>query len=294
MIVNWRELKNRRWVVGVSGGADSMALLSMCIEKQIDVVVAHVNYQKRDTANRDMMCVVEYCKKNEIPCHVAYCDPNCKGNFQAYARSYRYDFYRMIADTYSCSGVLVAHQMDDVIETYLMQRKRHSTPDYFGMKEELILHNILVVRPLFSYTKNDLLKYCKKHQVPYFDDESNFSDDYERNRIRHAIVDGLSLSDKKALLLEIETVNEAKKKQDLQLFEAFSNWQMQHSVKELKMMEEEIRLGVLRKWFQTKIDVSQLSRKELQNISDMIKTSTHNWVYEFCLLYTSWSVIRWY
>ena len=41
-MANWRELKNRRWVVGVSGGADSMALLAMCLEKQLDVIVAHV------------------------------------------------------------------------------------------------------------------------------------------------------------------------------------------------------------------------------------------------------------
>lgn len=279
-MANWREFKNRRWVVGVSGGADSMALLAMCLEKQLDVIVAHVNYQKRATANRDMMCVVNFCKAHDVMCHVAYCDPHHQGNFQAYARAYRYDFYRLLADTYSCGGVLVAHQMDDVIETYLMQRKRHATPQYYGIREELILHNILVVRPLLSYTKKDLLKYCEKHAIPYYDDESNFSDDYERNRIRHAVVDTLRLEDKKQMIREIEELNEAKQKQERLLFDAFSKWQMQRSLKDLRAMSETMRLGVLRMFLKTKIDVAKLSGKELQNISDMIMQSTHNWVYE--------------
>ena len=74
-MANWRELKNRRWVVGVSGGADSMALLAMCLEKQLDVIVAHVNYQKRATANRDMMCVVNFCKAHDVMCHVRIAIP---------------------------------------------------------------------------------------------------------------------------------------------------------------------------------------------------------------------------
>lgn len=276
----WRELKNKKWVIGVSGGADSMSLLAMAKEKQLDIIVAHVNYQKRDTADRDMMCVVNYCKQYEIPYHVAYCDPNYEGNFQAYARSFRYDFYRMLADTYSCNGVLVAHQMDDVIETYLMQRKRHSIPAYYGIKDEVIIHNILVVRPLLSYTKKDLMRYCEKNQIPYFDDESNFSNDYERNRIRHTMVDTLSIADKKQLIKEIDEINQKKKENDMYLFDQYSKWQMNCSVKELRAMEEQVRLGVLRIWMKDKIDITKLSRKALKNISDMIMQSNHNWIYE--------------
>lgn len=58
------------YVIGVSGGPDSMALLDMCRSYGLSFLVAHMNYQKRESAFRDEELVVNYCQRYEIPCYV--------------------------------------------------------------------------------------------------------------------------------------------------------------------------------------------------------------------------------
>ena len=67
---NWEILldKKETYIIGVSGGPDSMALLDMCKKQGYSLVVAHMNYQKRDSALRDEEIVRKYCEENGIPC----------------------------------------------------------------------------------------------------------------------------------------------------------------------------------------------------------------------------------
>ena len=86
-------------VVACSGGPDSMALLDQLNKQGKDIVVAHVNYKHRDTADRDEKIVKEYCKKYDIPVRVLY-PVHEKGNFQAWARDVRYAFFEEVADEF--------------------------------------------------------------------------------------------------------------------------------------------------------------------------------------------------
>ena len=72
-----KKILNKKWIVAVSGGPDSMALLDMCRENHVDIIVAHVNYHKRKTANRDEKCVRDYCTKYKIQLKVIH--PKQKG-----------------------------------------------------------------------------------------------------------------------------------------------------------------------------------------------------------------------
>ena len=54
-----------KYCVAVSGGCDSMTLLDQCVKKGLDIIVAHVNYQKRESAKRDEILVREYCEKHK-------------------------------------------------------------------------------------------------------------------------------------------------------------------------------------------------------------------------------------
>ena len=83
-----------KYCVAVSGGCDSMTLLDKCVKKGLDVIVAHVNYQKRESAWRDEEIVRQFCEQNRVPFFVKYCPTVYKGNFQGYARKFRYDFFR--------------------------------------------------------------------------------------------------------------------------------------------------------------------------------------------------------
>lgn len=203
----FENLKNQRWLVAVSGGSDSMALLNMCYEENLNICVAHVNYQKRETANRDMQGVQEYCQKRRIPCFHHVVNTYEKGNFQSQARKIRYDFFRRCILENDLHAVLVAHQMEDVLETYMMQKNRGSMPSYYGIEKEVEIYGVKVYRVLLDHSKQSLKEYCINHQVSYFEDESNFEDDYERNRIRHQYIDKMSESEKNAMLTNIHDEN---------------------------------------------------------------------------------------
>ena len=123
------------------------------------------------------------------------------------ARAERYHFYHELLEKYHGDAILLAHHLDDHLETYLMQMERGSKGVYYGIQEETVLYDCKVLRPLLSYTKQELLAYCIEHQVPYGFDESNFTDDYTRNRIRHSYIDHMSRKEKEELAAEIAEKN---------------------------------------------------------------------------------------
>lgn len=185
-----------------------MALLAMCGQyKEIEVVAAHVNYHHRLTADRDQLIVEDFCKKHAIKLYIADYQES-KGNFQQAAREFRYRFFKEVAAKEGLAAVLVAHQSDDLLETYLMQKKKGMGVSYFGLRAECELFGISVVRPLLKYSKEELLNYCHTNDIPYGIDESNLTDDYQRNYIRHHELVQLSREAREHLLVEIKEKNE--------------------------------------------------------------------------------------
>ena len=206
------DLKNfkGRYLIAVSGGPDSMALLDMLRKTESDLEVAHVNYHKRETADRDEELVRQYCETHQIPFHCLDVYPDdVEGNFQAYARKARYSFFASLCKEKNLDGVMVAHHKDDVIETYLMQREKKLGVGRYGLAEDTVIEEVRVIRPLLDMDKKALLRYCQDNAVPYGIDESNLADDYTRNRIRHWIVEQMGDIEKENLIEEIEALNHA-------------------------------------------------------------------------------------
>lgn len=235
-----------KWVVAVSGGCDSMTLLDQCVKAKVDVIAAHVNYQKRDSAKRDMDLVLDYCKQHGIPCYVRLSHFEGKGNFQAYARDFRYAFFKELVDEHGCEGVLVAHQLDDLIETYLIQKERKQIPVTYGLERETLINNLRIVRPLLSMSKQDCRMYCLDHHVPFGDDESNFTDDYLRNRLRHQIVEKMSLDEKHEMAKMIHAMNVDKRNADEFSKKAAIQAGDKLKISDLLLLEE--RESMLRQW----------------------------------------------
>lgn len=194
-------------VVACSGGPDSMALLDQLNKQGKDIVVAHVNYKHRDTADRDEKIVKEYCKKYDIPVRVCY-PVYEKGNFQAWARDVRYAFFEEVADEFDTKLLYVAHQMDDVIETYLFQKNRNMICDWYGLKEKSVRHGYQIVRPLLNFTKSELQQYCNDNGVSFGIDESNLTNHYTRNVIRHTQIEKMDRKEKEEWILKIQNENE--------------------------------------------------------------------------------------
>lgn len=215
-------------VVACSAGCDSMALLDTLVKEGKPVVVAHVNYKKRESADRDQAIVEAYCQAHSLACHV--CTPVYeKGNFQHWARNVRYDFFEEVADQVGADTVAVAHHMDDVIETYLFQTSTGRLCETFGIAPTTTRHHLTICRPFLRKEKKELETYCQSHHIEYGLDETNLNDAYTRNQIRHEQVEHMSTKEKERILKEIEEANrqlEERRHQAEKILEhqTFSQW----------------------------------------------------------------------
>lgn len=213
MTLSYKFDLDENYLVAVSFGPDSMALLDLLLKNNVHVIVCHVNYHKRDVSNSEAEALKEYCAQRNIT--FEYLDTEgmvVEGNFQEWAREIRYDFFERMYNKYDAAGIVVAHHQDDLIETYLIQKNRKPLVKQYGLNGVSKLRGMTVIRPLLNYTKEDLLEYNLENCVPFSMDMSNFETNYLRNQIRRDVIAKLSPNEREAYLEEIFENNVRHKK----------------------------------------------------------------------------------
>lgn len=201
--------KDALYIVAVSGGPDSMALLNMLyLDGYKNLVVCHVNYHRRKESNFEQQEVTNWANNRKLKIEVLDTSSLVvKGNFQAWARKVRYSFFKDMYKKYNASGLFVAHNQDDSFETYIIQKNKGGFYSHFGLLTESEMNGMKVLRPLLNVKKKDLLNYCIEKSVFYSIDSSNLEDHYSRNKIRHSIVEKMDDSQRMTLQKEIEEKN---------------------------------------------------------------------------------------
>ncbi len=174
-------IKEKETVIAcISGGPDSMCLLSLLLELKIKIIVAHVNHNIRDEALEEEKFVKNFSKVNNIIFESITLN-SYKDNFHNDARNQRYKFFNELKEKYKAKYIITAHHGDDLIETILMRITRGSNlSGYKGFKIKLDHY----LKPLTLVTKEDILNYVKDNNIEYKMDLSNESDKYTRNRYR--------------------------------------------------------------------------------------------------------------
>lgn len=259
---------NGKWLVGISAGSDSMALLNMCYELKMDIIAAHVNYHHRKEADEEERYVVSFCKERNIEILVLNEPFKYIGNFEAEARKYRYDFFSKIVKERKLKGVLVAHHQDDLLETYFMQEEKGSIPSFYGLKEEMIYDGVLVKRPLLNICKKDLMDYCDKKGIQYYTDITNFDESLTRNRIRHQVVEKMSSFEREMVLKEIQYKNAERQERSCRIDAWIKNEEL--NLPFYRSLNEIDQLELLRKLLE-KIDPI-ISLAHLQEINHVLNT----------------------
>lgn len=260
------------YIIGVSGGPDSMALLDMAYNSGLKLVVAHVNYQKRPTAERDMNIVFDYCLNRNIIFEYRLVKQH-QGNFQKWARDQRYEFFQSLAHKYPAMGVLVAHHQDDLIETYLLQKQRKQVPLYWGINDQTVIDDLTIIRPLLDKSKSELIEYCMVNGIQYGDDESNASDTYTRNRIRHQMVDKLDNDEKEEILANIKQDNECLITQQNLVKNTYTEVFNDYDTAKLSKIDSEIQTEVIRYYLLNNgIDARKFSPVYLSKIYKFLDT----------------------
>lgn len=187
-------------VVGVSGGADSMALLHMLkeIKKETDIYIicAHVNHNIRPESAGEKCEVEKYCDNNQIYFESMTIEEYGDDNFHNEARTKRYAFFESIVKKYGARYLFTAHHADDLIETILMRIARGSTlKGYAGFAKEIDTGNYKIIRPFMDVTKDEIIKYDKENKIKFSEDSSNHKDKYTRNRYRKYVLPFLKSED---------------------------------------------------------------------------------------------------
>lgn len=181
-----------RCLLGLSGGADSVALLMMLMplvkENRIHLEAAHVNHgirgQESDEDERFCTCL---CESEGIPLHIFHAELKGKTD-EAAAREARFRFFRKLYAEMKADALILAHQADDQAETFLMHLLRGAGPDGLAcMKAEDTVDGIHILRPMLFLRREEIRNALQEDGITWREDSSNKDLRFLRNRIREEV-----------------------------------------------------------------------------------------------------------
>ena len=175
------------YLVALSGGADSVALLCALLDLGYRVEAVHCNFHLRgDESDRDERFCRELCKRLGVGIHVAHYDTKAYAglhqvSIEMAARELRYRYFEQLRQDLQADGVCVAHHRDDSVETVLLNIIRGT-----GLKglRGIQPRNGYVLRPMLEVTRDEIELFLRQRQQPFVTDSTNLTDDVTRNKIR--------------------------------------------------------------------------------------------------------------
>ena len=200
--------KNDNIILGVSGGADSVCLLyimnELKSEYNLDITAVHINHMIRETAGRDEDFTRNLCEKLGIKfvSHKTDCPAISERDGISLEEAGRNERYRLFNETGEKEygkdkyKIAVAHHMDDLAETLIFNMARGTGINGLA-SVKCVSGNI--IRPLLCVTRAEIEEFLLGAGAEYVNDETNFSDDYARNKIRHKIIPTMNEITEKAV-----------------------------------------------------------------------------------------------
>ena len=179
-------------VVGVSGGLDSMVLLSLLLssEKVKKIIVAHVDHGIRNDSAIDAGFVRDYCSKHDVDYKLAtitpprHADGTFSENLEQWGRKERYSFFETVRQENNADFIATAHNADDQIELYLMRlftNKPFAAMPVYEVRRKLL-------RPLLSFRRRNIQNYALAANIQWVEDATNKDNSYLRNRTRNVLI----------------------------------------------------------------------------------------------------------
>ena len=189
---------NNRIVVGVSGGADSLALLLILLSIRshytLELAIAHLDHGLRESSTQEALFIARTAKEQKIPFYI--CCENLllygKHAIEERARNARYAFLLKCAKKFKAHSVAVAHHANDQAETILFNIMRGSGITGLGgmpFKRAITAGtSIQLIRPLLSLQKSQIVDYLAAQNQLWVEDESNEDTRFTRNKIRKDLI----------------------------------------------------------------------------------------------------------
>ena len=190
--------KGDKIVIGVSGGPDSMCLLDSlyCLKEKlgIEIFVAHINHMIREEADEETEYVKEYCKNKNIKCYVKKADveklaKEQKLGTEEMGRKIRYEFFKEIAKKENANKIATAHNLNDNVETVLLNLLRGTgVSGLKGIEIKRIENDIEYIRPIRECERKEIEEYCEKQKLNPKVDKTNLESIYNRNKVRNDLI----------------------------------------------------------------------------------------------------------
>jgi len=190
LLKKYNYISNKKLLLAVSGGIDSMVLLDLMLKNQMNIAIAHCNFSLRGAeGDLEQNFVADYCQKNNILLYIQqfdtkkYAEKN-KKSIQVAARELRYEWFFELKNKYKFDHIATAHHLDDSVETFFINLLRGTGIDgLLGIGE-----NETIIRPLSDFSRVEIEKYATQNNLKWCEDSSNKSDKYERNNLRNNII----------------------------------------------------------------------------------------------------------
>lgn len=177
----------RLYVVALSGGADSVALLLLLHEHGCNIHAAHCNFHLRGAeSDRDELFCEDLCRRLGVPLHRAHFDTQTyaelhKVSIEMAARKLRYRWFEQLRSDLGADGICVAHHRDDSVETVLLNLVRGTgLRGLTGIRPR----NGYILRPLLCVSREDIEQYLSEKKQAYVTDSTNLEVDVQRNKVR--------------------------------------------------------------------------------------------------------------
>lgn len=286
------KLNNEKVIVTCSCGVDSIVLLHLTMKalQSSNIIVAHVNHNKREESITEQKYIEDFCNKNHLKLEVLVLPKKYDGNFQEWARNKRYEFFENVAKENNAKYILLAHHANDNIETILMRiLKTSSLKGYAGMEKCVEQNGLYIYRPLLNTPKSKIEEFAKINNIKYFEDSSNETDDYTRNRIRHHIVP-LLLEENPSLYSSFEkysqtilSANKLLEKVKLEFIEnkvSVNNNDIKFNISDLLELDEDIRIHVLfrvlKKYNLSRVCIDEIYKQIISNKNNIVTSFSNS------------------
>ncbi|WP_028887265.1 tRNA lysidine(34) synthetase TilS [Tenacibaculum ovolyticum] len=215
---NFSFIKNKKLLIAISGGIDSVVLSHLLHQLNYTISLAHCNFQLRgEDSDLDEKFIKnlgteldittfsirfetdKYSKKNKLSTQLA-------------ARKLRYDWFQQLTEENNFDYVLTAHHADDNLETFLINLTRGAGLDGLTGIPPV---NKNIIRPLLVFSREEIEEYALKNNIKWRKDGSNFETKYVRNKIRHKIIPILKELNPSLLKTHNKTIESLKQSQQI-------------------------------------------------------------------------------
>ena len=274
------------WMIGVSGGADSVFLLHLMTARReagYRFEAIHVNHGLRGAeSDEDETFVRALCEKTGIPLYVRRPDLHGKADENS-AREARYSCFHQCVAEHGADGIILAHHEDDLAETFLMRLMRGAGTEGLGcMREADVRNGVRILRPMLRLRRDEIRKTLREAGIEWREDSSNANEQYFRNAVRQKLIPQMEemipgvtgrLAATARVIAEDNCVLDAEADSFLKEFAYGKHL----DAKALERRPEGLQARILRHWWAANAPITEehtLNYRQTEDLKSLIRNST--------------------